>query len=242
MKISEFINVPKESKDTTSCGTTYSGQKADLAQDIVPQNIVPENIMAPEVDSEIESHPDHSAITEGVSQIFRRQKGGKPTKGFRCTSGPRKGRIVAKPSTCFAQTGVSQIFRRQKGGKPTKGFRCTSGPRKGRIVAKPSTCFAKTDPVKSAKIRKKRQQKARVAGKKMAMTKRSGGGSKRLAGVQIKKKSMKGKSVAPRMKARASKRLAGVQIKKKSMKGKSVAPRMKARAPVKSRVLKPKKR
>ena len=148
MKISEFINVPKESKDTTSCGTTYSGQKADLAQDIVPQNIVPENIMAPEVDSEIESHPDHSAITEGVSQIFRRQKGGKPTKGFRCTSGPRKGRIVAKPSTCFA----------------------------------------KTDPVKSAKIRKKRQQKAAIAGKKLAMTKRSGGGSKRLAGVQIKKR------------------------------------------------------
>jgi len=73
----------------------------------------------------------------------------------------------------------------------------------------------KTDPVKSAKIRKKRQQKARVAGKKLAMTKRSGGGSKRLAGVQIKKKSMKGKSLAPKLKARA---------------------------PVKSRVLKSKKR
>ena len=175
MKISEFILVPKKLQDTTSCGTTYSGQSKGLAQDIVPQNIVPENIMAPEVDSEIESHPDHSAITEGVSQIFRRQKGGKPTKGFRCTSGPRKGRIVAKPSTCFA----------------------------------------KTDPVKSAKIRKKRQQKARIAGKKLAMTKRSGGGSKRLAGVQIKKKSMKGKSVAPKLKARA---------------------------PVKSKVLKPKKR
>ena len=176
MKISEFINVPKDSKDTTSCGTTYSGQKTNPAQDIVPQDIVPHQFEGTtEVDSEIESHPDHSAITEGVSQIFRRQKGGKPTKGFRCTSGPRKGRIVAKPSTCFM----------------------------------------KTDPVKSAKIRKKRQQKARVAGKKLAMTKRSGGGSKRLAGVQIKKKSMKGKSLAPKLKARA---------------------------PVKSRVLKSKKR
>ena len=162
MKISEFINVPTESKDTTSCGTTYSGQKTDLAQDIVPQDIASENMLALEVDSEIEEHDDHSAITEGVSQIFRRQKGGKPTKGFRCTSGPRKGRIVAKPSTCFA----------------------------------------KTDPVKSAKIRKKRQQKARIAGKKMAMTKRSGGGSRRLQGIQIKKQSMKGKSTAPRMKAR----------------------------------------
>ena len=79
MKISEFIIVPKESKDTTSCGTTYSGQKAGSAQDIVPQNIVPENNMALEVDSEFESHPDHSAIAEGVSQIFRRKKGGGKT-------------------------------------------------------------------------------------------------------------------------------------------------------------------
>jgi len=175
MKISELLSTPKKLEDTTSSATTSSAIKAGQTQDIVPQDIVPTQFEGTtEVDS-IESHPDHSAIAEGVSQIFRRQKGGKPTKGFRCTSGPRKGRIVAKPSTCFA----------------------------------------KTDPVKSAKIRKKRQQKARIAGKKMAMTKRSGGGSKRLAGVQIKKKSMKGKSVAPKLKARA---------------------------PVKSRVLKPKKR
>ena len=103
MKITEVIIAPKESKDTTSCGTTYSGQPGASAQDIVPHNTVPENNLALEVDS-IEEHPDHSAITEGVSQIFRRQKGKKPTKGFRCTSGPRKGRIVAKPSTCFQKT------------------------------------------------------------------------------------------------------------------------------------------
>ena len=176
MKISELLITPKKIEDTTSSATTSSAIKAGQTQDVVPQDIVPHQFEGTtEVDSEIESHPDHSAITEGVSQIFRRQKGGKPTKGFRCTSGPRKGRIVAKPSTCFM----------------------------------------KTDPVKSAKIRKKRQQKARVAGKKLAMTKRSGGGSKRLAGVQIKKKSMKGKSLAPKLKARA---------------------------PVKSRVLKSKKR
>ena len=119
--------------------------------------------MALEVDTEIEEHPDHSAITEGVSQIFRRKKGGAPTKGFRCTSGPRKGRIVAKPSTCFA----------------------------------------KTDPVKSAKIRKKRQQKARIAGKKMAMTKRSGGGSVRNKGIQIKQAKQKGPGFKAMTKARA---------------------------------------
>ena len=146
MKITELL-APIKTEDITSSAATSSAIQSDQTQDIVPQDTASENILALEVDS-IESHPDHSAITEGVSQIFRRQKGGKPTKGFRCTSGPRKGRIVAKPSTCFA----------------------------------------KTDPQKSAKIRKKRQQKAAIAGKKLAMTKRSGGGSKRLAGVQIKKR------------------------------------------------------
>jgi hypothetical protein len=99
MKISEFINVPKESKDTTSSATTSSAIQGDQTQDIVPHDLASEQF-----EGTIESHPDHSAIAEGVSQIFRRQKGGAPTKGFRCSSGPRKGRIVAKPSTCFAKT------------------------------------------------------------------------------------------------------------------------------------------
>ena len=142
MKIKEFIVVPKNSEGTTSSATTSSGQSARLTQDIVPQDIVPEM-----VDGTILEMPDHSAITEGVSQIFRRQKGGAPKQGFRCTSGPRKGRIVAKPSTCFQ----------------------------------------KTDPQRSAKIRKKRSIKAKTAGKKLGITKRSGAGAKRLKGVQIKK-------------------------------------------------------
>ena len=171
MKIKEFIIVPKETKDTTSCGTTYSGQPKGSAQDIVPQNN-----LAFEVDSPIDEHPDHSAITEGVSQIFRRKAGGAPTKGFRCTSGPRKGRIVAKPSTCFA----------------------------------------KTDPQRSAKIRKKRQIKAKIAGKKLGIRKRSGAGSRRLKGVQIKTKRM------------------GVG-------GKSSATPRKSSKPLKSKTIKPKK-
>ena len=146
MKILEILK-PKIDLDTTSSGTIYSITTEPETQDILPQDHVPEKIMADQVDGKILEMPDHSAITEGVSQIFRRQKGGKPKAGFRCTSGPRKGRIVAKPSTCFM----------------------------------------KTDPQKSAKIRKKRQIKARVAGKKLAQTKRSGAGARRLAGVQIKK-------------------------------------------------------
>jgi hypothetical protein len=162
MKINELILVPSKSQDTTSCGTTYSGQKkSNSAQDIVPQNIVPENNLALEVDS-LESHNDHSAIAEGVSQILRRAKKGSVKQGFRCSSGPRKGRIVAKPSTCFARR----------------------------------------DPVKGAKIRAKRQAKAAIAGKKLAQTKRSGAGSLRLKGAQIKKGKNKGKSVAKRIGAR----------------------------------------
>ena len=162
MKIKEFVLVPTKSEDTRSSATISSAIKGDQTQDVVPQNIVSENDLALEVDS-IETHPDHSAIAEGVSQILRRTKGKAPKQGFRCSSGPRKGRIVAKPSTCFQ----------------------------------------KTDPQRSAKIRKKRQVKAKTAGKKLAQTKRAGAGSLRLKGAQIKKASQKGKSFSPRLKGRA---------------------------------------
>ena len=102
MKITEVIKASTESKDTISSDTISSAIKGDQTQDLVPQNIVPENDLALEVDS-IEEHDDHSAIAEGVSQILRRAKKGSVKQGFRCSSGPRKGRIVASPSTCFAR-------------------------------------------------------------------------------------------------------------------------------------------
>ena len=168
MKITEITIVPSKTKDTTSCGTTSCGESAGSdttscgttssrnptgsTQDIVSQDIVEKNRLTtiePEVvDGKILEQPDHSAITEGVSQILRRVAG----KGLK------------------------------------QGFRCTSGPRKGRIVAKPSTCFAKRDPMKGAKIKKKRMMKARQAGKKMGITKRSKGVSRRLKTVQTRRK------------------------------------------------------
>jgi hypothetical protein len=170
MKITEVILAPTKQDDTRSSATTSSAIAENKTQDPVPQDLVP--VM---VNGEIESHPDHSAIAEGVSQILRRTKGKAPKQGFRCSSGPRKGRIVAKPSTCFM----------------------------------------KTDPQRSAKIRKKRQAKARVTGKKLAQTKRSGAGSLRLKGAQIKQASQKGPS----------------------FRGKT-----KGRSPVKSKIVRPKKR
>ena len=167
MKIKEIAIVGSKISDTTSSGTTSSGQPVGSPQDIVPDMI----------DNKVLCQPDHSAIAEGVSQIFRRKKGGMPTKGFRCTTGPRKGRIVAKPSTCFQ----------------------------------------KTDPQRSAKIRKVRQRKARIAGKKLGITKRSGAGSVRLKKAQIKKgggrKPVKSKSKT--VKAKAPQKSKTVKSKKK---------------------------
>jgi hypothetical protein len=57
--------------------------------------------------------------------------------------------------------------------------------------------------VKSAKIRKKRQAKATIAGKKLAQTKRAGAGSLRLKGAQIKKRSQRGKSFSPKLGGRS---------------------------------------
>ena len=48
-----------------------------------------------------------SDITEGATQVFSKQ-GGKLVKKYRCMSGPKKSRIVAKPSTCSSPIKVSK--------------------------------------------------------------------------------------------------------------------------------------
>ena len=59
------------------------------------------------------------SIKEGVIQIWGRDKG-KLKRKYRCTSGTRKGRIVAKPATCNAPKNVKasntlKKTRRSKG-------------------------------------------------------------------------------------------------------------------------------
>jgi hypothetical protein len=134
----------------------------------------------------IQSKPS-SAMTESVTQDVVPQD------------------LVLEECVSAIAEGVSQILRRVKGKGLKPGFRCTSGPRKGRIVAKPSTCFMRRDSVRGAKIAKRRQLKARTAGRKMAITKRSGGASRKLKRSQIKtgtrldRPSLKSR---PRLKAR----------------------------------------
>jgi hypothetical protein len=54
-----------------------------------------------------------SDISEGVTQIWGRTKG-KVVRKYRCTSGSRKGRIVAKPSTCNAPKRVKSSINIKK--------------------------------------------------------------------------------------------------------------------------------
>lgn len=57
-------------------------------------------------------------VVEGATQIFGRS-GGKIVKKYRCTTGSRKGRIVAKPSTCTAPKRVkaSQTMKKTRRSK-----------------------------------------------------------------------------------------------------------------------------
>jgi hypothetical protein len=77
MKISEILQpkIPSAINDT-------------VTQDVVAQDIVSSN---------------RSAIMDGVERILRRVKGKGLKQGFRCTSGPRAGRVVAQSSTCNAR-------------------------------------------------------------------------------------------------------------------------------------------
>jgi len=106
------------------------------------------------------------------------------------------------PDTCVSAIaeGISQILRKT-GGRLKTGFRCVSGPRKGRIVAKSSTCNARLNPIKGAKIRRKRYAKATQAGKKMAFTKRTNPISRRLGKAQVggsRAKMQKSKIIRPK--------------------------------------------
>lgn len=59
------------------------------------------------------SEPCQCDIDEGVTTIFGhgKGKGGHTVRKYRCTSGPRKGRIVAKAATCSAPINVKQSNR-----------------------------------------------------------------------------------------------------------------------------------
>lgn len=152
MKITEVVIAPKESKDTISSGTISSAIKGQPAQDIVSDNF----------EGPIDEHDDHSAIAEGVSQILRRTKGKAPKQGFRCSSGPRKGRIVAKPSTCFQKTDPQRSAKIRK-------KRQAKAKTAGKKLAQTKRAGAGSLRLKGAQIKKAKQKgpgfKAKLKGR-----------------------------------------------------------------------------
>lgn len=82
-------------------------------QDLVPQDVVVSN----------HTTTTDSGITEGIRRVLRRVAGKGLKQGFRCTSGPRKGRVVAKSSTCNARLnpgkGAKIAQKRQRVAKQT---------------------------------------------------------------------------------------------------------------------------
>ena len=125
-----------------------SAINSSVTQAVVPQDIVSEECV--------------SAIAEGISQIFRRGKGGKLKTGFRCTSVLRRGRIVAKPSTCTARPnpvkGAKIRLKRQAKAAQSgikMGFtkRATAGSKrlKGLQVSKKSRALQKSKIIRPKK-------------------------------------------------------------------------------------------
>ena len=82
MKISEILQ-----------SNLSSAINSSKPQDVVPQDVVVSNTTATMT----------SGIAEGISRVLRRVRGKGLKQGFRCTSGPRKGRVVARSSTCNAR-------------------------------------------------------------------------------------------------------------------------------------------
>lgn len=60
-------------------------------------------------------------IDEGYSQVWSRNKTG-PVRRYRCSNGPKTGRVVAKPATCNTQikTSMTTHFNKTKKAKHKK--------------------------------------------------------------------------------------------------------------------------
>ena len=88
-------------------------------------------------------------LIEGVTTIFGK-KGNKTVRKYRCTSGSRKGRIVAKPATCSAPKNV-------KASNTLKKTRRS----KGSVISTKSTRTKRTNPA-SQKLRRLNTGRRRI--------------------------------------------------------------------------------
>lgn len=98
-------------------------------------------------------------ITEGVAPITGR-KGSRNVRKYRCTSGSRKGRIVAKPSTCTAPKRMSSSISLKKT-KAKKGSQMSISSSRTKRVNQASKRLAKLNVHASSKIKPKRRSSKR---------------------------------------------------------------------------------
>lgn len=53
-------------------------------------------------------------VTESIVQVWSRTKGGQMVRKYRCTAGPRKGRIVSSPAVCTQPKRLSSVYSIKK--------------------------------------------------------------------------------------------------------------------------------
>lgn len=94
-------------------------------------------------------------VVEGVSIAFGRQ-GNKVVKKYRCTSGPRKGRLVAKAATCTAPKNVSKSVSLKK----TKAKKSSQIKTKTRITKRSNPAS-----IRSRRINRSRSRSSRRSSK-----------------------------------------------------------------------------
>lgn len=75
-----------------------------------------------------------SDVCEGYKQVYARSSKGLVRK-YRCTSGQKKGRVVAKPSTCFTSVKQGKSTRLKK----TRRVRSTAQSQRRALTTKRPT-------------------------------------------------------------------------------------------------------
>ncbi len=103
---------------------------------------------------------DVESLEEAVSSVFGRGKSTIKRK-FRCTSGPRKGRVVADPSTCTKPIDVAKRVRAKATRAKKPGLAAFKRARTMR--SSPITKVLKrTNPLRSKTAKRVKRSKSRI--------------------------------------------------------------------------------
>jgi hypothetical protein len=93
-------------------------------------------------------------VVEGYKQVWARDKKGVKRK-YRCTSGQKKGRVVAKPSTCSTPVKQSKSIRAKK----TRRHKSVTQATKRAMTVKRPTSKRVTRLNKSKRIRPRKRNR-----------------------------------------------------------------------------------